>query len=86
MTPYELSALIVSFVLICSAVDVTNYFHQVRYGNCREVSKLLFIIHLGFFFFFFFFFFLTLKTRLRINLNPDVCEILQNTRRTNHKS
>lgn len=82
MTPYELSALIVSFVLICSAVDVTNYFHQVRYGNCRAVSKLLLIIHLGFFFFFF----LTLKTRLRINLNPDVCEILQNTRRTNHKS
>ena len=81
MTPYELSALIVSFVLICSAVDVTNYFHQVRYGNCRAVSKLLLIIHLGFFFFF-----LTLKTRLRINLNPDVCEILQNTRRTNHKS
>ena len=56
MTPYELSALIVSFVLICSAVDVTNYFHQVRYGNFRAVSKLLFIIHLGFFFFFFFFF------------------------------
>ena len=82
MTPYELSALIVSFVLICSAVDVTNYFHQVRYGNCRAVSKLLLIIHLGFVFFFF----LTLKTRLRINLNPDVCEILQNTRRTNHKS
>ena len=82
MTPYELSALVVSFVLICSAVDVTNYFHQVRYGNCRAVSKLLLIIHLGFFFFFF----LTLKTRLRINLNPDVCEILQNTRRTNHKS
>lgn len=53
MTPYELSALIVSFVLICSAVDVTNYFHQVRYGNCRAVSKLLLIIHLGFFFFFF---------------------------------
>lgn len=82
MTPYELSALIVSFELICSAADVTNYFHQVRYGNCRAVSKLLLIIHLGFFFFFF----LTLKTRLRINLNPDVCEILQNTRRTNHKS
>ena len=84
MTPYELSALIVSFVLICSAVDVTNYFQQVRYGNCRAVSKLLLIIHLGFFFFFFFFF--NLKTRLRINLNPDVCEILQNTRRANHKS
>ena len=83
MTPYELSALIVSFVLICSAVDVTNYFHQVRYGNCRSFSYFLLFFPLGFFFFFFF---LTLKTRLRINLNPDVCEILQNTRRTNHKS